>query len=51
MIRMVTPSGGDMWVRDDRVKEYEGRGCKLPTPPAPAHPIRKPSTGKKKTTK
>ena len=36
MVRMIRRDGGDAWVHESRVEEYQAAGWRLPPPPAPA---------------
>lgn len=53
MVHMISNSGLDMWVSEDRVKEYEATGAKLAASPlsSPAGPITAESKPAAKTTK
>lgn len=51
MVRMIRRDGGDAWVHESRVEEYQAAGWRLPSPPAPAKNVPTPDTKAKRTRK
>ena len=54
MLKLISPNGGETWVDEKRLDEYEARGFKL-APPPPIEPkkpaVKKPAPKKKATPK
>lgn len=51
MVRLDNPLGGVTWVHESRLEEYMRLGYRLPEPPKPEKPARKPRASKPKTDK
>ena len=43
MVKLIAPTGGESWVHETRLDEYQARGYKV-APPPPPPPRRKPKT-------
>lgn len=44
MVKLINPNGGETWVHESRVEEYQARGFKQ-APPPPPPPKKKPKKG------